>query len=101
MELSHAPVVQKFSAAHRVPKMSLPTVGGIHVSHGRGNATLRHDGVSFPEKRFADHTDRGALREGFDGGAQSRSTRANDENIVLARLVICSHRSLRSRKVPH
>src|SRR5258708_36856391 len=100
MELSHAPVVQKFSAPHGVPKMRLPIVGSIHVGHRRGNAALRHDSVSLSKKRLADHADRSALREGFDGRAQSRPTGANDENVVLARLAVGAPRSLRSRKVP-
>src|SRR5258708_22521210 len=100
MELSHAPVVQKFSAPHGVPKMRLPIVGGIHVGHRRGNAALRHDSVSLSKKRLADHADRSALRKGFNGCAQARTAGANNENVVLARLVVCGHRSLRSRKVP-
>src|SRR6266576_2859644 len=97
MKLGHAPVVEKFSAAHRVAKMRLPTVGGIHVGHSRSDAALSHDGVSFSEKRFADHADGSALRERFDGGAQSCSAGANNKNVVFAGLVICGHRSLRSR----
>ncbi len=101
MKLGHAPIVEKFSAAHRIAKMRFPIVRGIHVGHCRSDAAFRHDGVSFPEKRFADHTDRGALRKRFDGCAQSGAARPNDQNVVFARLVVCSHRSLRSRKVPH
>src|SRR5258708_38112637 len=114
MELSHAPVVQKFSAPHGVPKMRLPIVGSIHVGHRRGSAAPRHDSVSLSKKRLADHADRSALREGFDGRAQSRPTGANDENVVFAGFVTeanvvlhlkClvvydGHRSLRSRTVP-
>src|SRR5437667_9568285 len=100
MKLGHAPVVQKFSAAHRVAKMSLPTVGGIHVGHGRGNPAFGHYGVSFSEKRFADHADGSALRERFDRGPQPGAASANNQNVVFAGLVICSERSLRSRNAP-
>ena len=100
MKLGHAPVVQKFSAAHRVAKMRFPTVGSIHVGHCCGYSALGHYGVSFSEKRFADHAHGGALRERFDGGTQSGAAGADDENVVFAGLVVCRHRSLRSRKVP-
>ncbi len=100
MQLSHAPVIQKFSAAHGVAKMSFPTVGGIHVGHCRGDASFGHDGVSFPQKRFADHADGSALRKGFDGGTQSSAAGSDDKNVVLARLVGGSHKILRSRIAP-
>src|SRR5439155_23906292 len=38
VKLSHAPVVEQFSAPHSVAKMSFPIVGGVHVGHGRGDA---------------------------------------------------------------
>src|SRR6266481_1265285 len=100
VHLRHAPVVQKFSTAHGVAKMSFPTIGGVYVGHGRGDATFRHDSVSFSKEGFADHPNRGALRKRFDSRTQSCAARPNDQNIVLARLVVGSHRSLRSRKAP-
>src|SRR5438309_1206325 len=56
--------------------------------------------VSFSEKRFADHADGGALRERFDGSTQPCSAGANNENVVFAGLVVCRHRSLKSRNAP-
>src|SRR5690348_3709326 len=53
VELSHAPVVEEFAAAHGVAEMRLPAVGGIHVGHGGGDSAFGHDGVSFSKKRFA------------------------------------------------
>ncbi len=100
MQLRHAPVVQKLSAAHGVAKMSFPTVSGIHIGHGRGDASFGHYGMSFSQKRFADHADGSALRKGFDGGTQSGAAGSDDKNVVLARLVGGSHRSLRSRIAP-
>ncbi len=76
--------------------MRFPIVGGVHVGHGRGDAAFGHDGVGFSEERFADYADGGTLREGFNGRAQSRAAGADDENVVLAGLVVCGHRSLRS-----
>src|SRR5579859_1732360 len=100
VELSHAPVVEKLSAAHGVAEVRLPAVGGIHVGHGGGDSALGHDRVSFSEKGFANHTYRGALRERFNGCAQPGAAGANDENVVLAKLVASGHRSLRSWKAP-
>ena len=70
------------------------------MGHGRGDAAFGHNGVGFAEKRLADHTDRGALGERFERGPQSCTARADDENVVLAGLIVRGHRSLRSRKVP-
>src|SRR5258707_7707689 len=100
VKLGHAPVVKKLSAAHSVAKMRFPIVGGIHVGHGCGDASLGHDGVGFSEERFANHADGSALRERFDGGAQSGAASADDQYVVFMRFVVGCHRSLRSRKVP-
>ena len=100
VKLGHAPIVEKFSAAHGVAKMRFPIVGGVHVGHGRGDTAFGHYGVSFAKKRFADDADGGALGERFERRPQSRATGANDENVVLAGLVVCGHRSLRSRIAP-
>ena len=80
--------------------MRFPIVGGVHVSHGCGDAALRHDGVGLAKKRFANHADRGALRQSFEGRAQSRATGADDQNVVLAGFVVRGHKSLRSWIAP-
>ena len=77
--------------------MHFPVVGGVYVGHGRGDAAFGHDGVGFAEQRFADHADGRALRESFDGGAQSRAAGADDQNVVLVDFVIGGHRILTSR----
>ena len=100
VKLGHAPVVEEFSAAHGVAKMSFPIVGGVDVGHGGGDAAFGHDGVGFSEERFANHADGSALREGFERRTQSRAAGADDKNVVLAGLVVCGHRSLRSRMAP-
>src|SRR5262249_62309446 len=50
VELGHAPVVEHFAAAHGVTEVSLPTVGSVHVGHGRGNATFGHHGMRFTQE---------------------------------------------------
>ena len=87
MKLRHAPVVQEFSAAHGVAEMRLPTVVGIHIAHGGGDAAFGHDGVRFAEQRFADDANARALRERFDGGAQSGAAGADDQYVVFVGLV--------------
>jgi len=66
VELGHAPVIQEFSAAHGVTKMSFPIVGGVHIGHGRGDAAFGHYRVCFSKERFADHADRSALCQRFE-----------------------------------
>ncbi len=100
VKLGHAPVVQKLSAAHGVAKMRFPVVGRVHVGHRGGDAAFGHDGVGLSEERLADHSYGGALRKGFNGRTQPRAAGADDENVVLAGLVVCGHRSLRSRMAP-
>src|SRR3989442_69398 len=80
--------------------MSFPVVGRVYVGHRGGDAAFGHDGVCLSKERFADHADRSALREGFEGRAQSRAAGPDDENVVLAGLVVCGHKSLRSRMAP-
>ena len=66
VKLRHAPVVQEFSAAHRVAEMRAPVVGFIDVGHRGGEAAFGHHGVRFAEQRLADHADARALRQRFD-----------------------------------
>ena len=87
VKLRHAPVVQEFSAAHRVAKMRAPIVGLIDVGHGGGEAAFGHYGVRFAEQRFANHADARALRQSFDRGAESRAARADDEDVVFVGFV--------------
>ena len=100
VKLRHAPVVEEFAAAHGVPEMWLPTVGGVNVGHGCGDAAFGHDGVGLSKKRFANDADARALRESFNRGAQSCAAGANDKNVVLAGLVASGHRILRSWIAP-
>jgi len=100
MKLGHAPVVEELSAAHGVAKMCFPIVGGVHVGHGRGDAAFGHDGVGFAKKRFADHADGGALGERFERRPQSCAAGADDENVVLAGLVVLWSQEPQVPKVP-
>ena len=96
VKLGHAPVVEKFSAAHGIAEMRFPAVSRVDVRHGGGDAAFGHNRVSFSEQRFANDADARAFRECFDGGAQTGAAGADDENVVLAGLVASGHRILRS-----
>ena len=100
MKLRHAPIIQKFSAAHGVAEMRLPAVVGVHIAHGCGDAAFGHDGVRFSEQRLANNADARAFRERFDGGAQSGATGANNQYVVFVGLVAGCHRILRSWMAP-
>src|SRR5271163_4639948 len=92
MELRHAPVVHELSAAHSVAEMRAPVVRSIHVGHGGRDAAFGHDRVRLAEQRLADDADAYVLGQGFNGGAQARAARANDEYIVFVGFVRSSHR---------
>ena len=96
VQLRHAPVIQEFAAMHRVAEMRAPVVAGIHVSHSRGNATLRHDGVRLAQQGFADDTHLRALRQRFDGSAQACAASPDDQDIMLMRLKPVRHRNRKS-----
>ena len=100
MELGHAPVVQIFAAEHGVSEMRLPAVGGVHVGHGGGDPAFGHDRMRFSKERFANDANARALRESFDGGAQSCAAGADDQNVVFACLVASGHSILRSWMAP-
>ena len=91
VEFGHAPVVDVLAAAHGVGEMDVPVVAVVHVAHRRRHAALGHDGVRLAEQRFADQPDLHARRRGFDGRAQARAARADDEHVVFKCFVIGSH----------
>ncbi len=88
VELRHAPVVQKFSAAHRVAKVRTPVVGRIHVSHRRSNAAFGHHRVRLAEQRLAHNADTHALGQRLNCGAKARTASADDEHIVFVDFVL-------------
>ena len=97
VQLGHAPVVDVLAAAHRVGKMDLPVVAVVHVAHRRRHAALGHDRVRLAEQRFADEADFHTGRRGFDGRAETRAARADDEHVVFKCFVVGSHREIGSR----
>ena len=100
VDLRHAPVVQHFSTAHGVAKMSAPIVRRVHVGHRRSDSALRHDGMRFAEERFANHSHLRALRQGAEGRSQAGSAGADDQYIVIVSFVVCRHKSLKSVIAP-
>ncbi len=90
--LRHAPVIHVLAAAHRVGKMDSPGIAVIDVTHRRRHTALGHDGVGLAQKRLANQANAHARRRGLDGRAQTRTTRANHQNVVLERLIIRGHR---------
>ena len=100
VELRHAPVVEELPSAHRVAEVDLPVVLGPDVAQGGGDASLGHHRVGLAEERLADQRRVSALGGGLDGGAQARSAGADDQDVVLVRLVLGHQKSLRSRMAP-
>ena len=95
VQLRHPPVVHVLAAAHRVGEVHLPVVAVVHVGEGRGNAALGHDGVRLAEERLAHEAHRYAGRRRFDGRAQPRAPGADDDHVVLVRLVV-GHQKIRT-----
>ena len=50
VQLGHPPVVEHLPAPHGVAEVDLPVVLGPDVPHGRGGATLGHDGVGLAQE---------------------------------------------------
>ena len=68
--------------------MHFPAVALVDIRERGGDATFGHDRVRFAKQTFANHPDRDAGRRRFNGRAQTRATRADDENVVLESFVI-------------
>ena len=100
MKLRHAPVVHVLPAAHRVGKVHAPIVAVVDIAERGRHAALRHHGVRFPQQRLRHDTDGSTTRCGADRGAQAGTARANDEDIVLERLVLRHQKSLQSVQTP-
>ena len=91
VQFGHAPVVEVLAAAHGVGEMDAPVVAVVDVAQRRRHAAFGHDGVRLAQQRFADQPDLDARRRGFDGGAQTRAARADDQDVVFKGFVIGGH----------
>ena len=100
VDLSHAPVVEKFSAPHRVAKVDLPVVRLIYICHRCGNTAFRHYGVSFSQQRFADHSNTCPLGESFNGRAKASTASPDNQHVIFVSLVFAGHSSLKSLITP-
>ena len=87
VQLRHAPVVDVLAAAHRVGEVHLPVVAVVDVGERRRDAAFGHDGVRLAEQRLAEQPDLNPGRRRFDRRAQPCAAGADDEHIVLVRLV--------------
>ncbi len=88
VQLGHAPVVDVLAAAHGVGEVDLPVVAVVHVGQRRGDAALGHDGVRLAQERLAHQPHRHPARRRLDGGPQPRPAGADDQHVVLVRLVL-------------
>ena len=52
-QADHAPVVEQSPAAHRVAKVGLPCVLGVHIAKRRCDAAFGHDRVCLAQQGFA------------------------------------------------
>ncbi len=78
VQLRHAPIVEVLPTAHGVGKMDSPIVAIVDIRQGCGDAALGHHGVGFAQQRFANYAYFGAIRRGFNGGAQTSPTCTDD-----------------------
>ena len=60
----------------------------LDVAERRGDAALGHHGVRLAEERLADEPDARPLGARLDRRPQPRAARADDEHVVLVRLVL-------------
>ena len=98
VQFGHPPVVDVLAAAHRVGEVDLPAVAVVDVGERRGDAAFGHDRVRLAEERLAQQPDPNARRRRFDRGAQPGAAGADDEHVVLVRLV--RQRILQSVRTP-
>jgi hypothetical protein len=68
--------------------MDAPVVAIVDVAHGRRDSSFGHHSVSFAEERFGDDADLDAGSGRFNGGAQSRATCADDQDIMFEGLIL-------------
>ncbi len=85
--LDHLPVVEELAAPHGVDKVLAPGVVWVDVADRGRYAALGHDGVGLAEQAFRDYADREAVLGRSDCGPETSSSGADDQDVVLARLV--------------
>ena len=68
--------------------MDAPIVAIVHVAHGGRDSAFSHHGVGLAQQRFGDDAHLGARGGCFNGGAQARSTRADNQDIMFESLVL-------------
>src|SRR5215212_10138352 len=85
--LDHLPVVEELAAPHSVDKVLAPGVVGVYVPDRGRDAALGHDGVGLAEQALRDDADGEAVPGRGDRGPETRPSGADDQYIVLARLV--------------
>ena len=88
VQLGHPPVVDVLPAAHRVGEVHLPAVAVVHVAQRGRHAALGHHGVRLAQERLADQADLHARRGRGDRRPQPRAAGADDQDVVLERLVV-------------
>src|SRR5215210_3403973 len=85
--LDHLPVVEELAAPHGVDKVLAPGVVGVDVPDRGGDATLGHDGVGLAEQALGNDADREAVLRRGDSCPEASPSGADDQDVVLARLV--------------
>ena len=100
MNLRHARVIHVLAAAHGVGKMDLPVVALIHVRERRRDPPFGHNRMSFTEQTLRNDSHGNARRRGSNGGTQSCSSRADDQNVVFANQVFRHQKILQSVQIP-
>src|ERR671921_2365505 len=85
--LDHPPVIEELAAPHGVDKVLAPGVVGVDVPDRGRDTALGHDGVGLAQQALGDDADRQAVLGRRYRGPETRSSGADDQDVVLARLV--------------
>jgi hypothetical protein len=96
VDLSHAPVVEQFPAAHGVSEVDLPVVFRPDITQRGGDTAFGHHRVRLAEQRLAHEHRPRALGGGFDRRAQTGSAGADHQHIALVGLVLFVHQTKRT-----
>ena len=91
VKLCHTPIIEKLPAAHGVTEVGAPVVSRVHITHGRSNPALGHDGMRLAEKRFAYNANACALGQCFDCGTKPSSAGPDDQHIMFVSFVFVVH----------
>ena len=88
VQLRHPPAIEVLPPSHGVGKVRRPPIAIINVGQRGRHAAFGHDRVGLAQQRLAHEPYRHSGRRGFNRRTETSSAGANDEHIVLKRLMV-------------